>query len=181
LTDLKLIEECRGGNLNNFRKLIESTSPFIFSIAFRMLGDEDQAKDIVQETMVTIWQKIGKINSAGGYRKWICRIAVNKCYDQLRKRKRNPEILADENTWKIVSESISDNPTSVLENSEIARIINILTDKLSLKQKTVFILSEIEQMSHDEISDITGMNKSAIKANLHHARKSIRGMIEKYL
>ena len=180
MTDIKLIEECKGGNLNNFRKLVESTSPFVFSVAFRMLGDEDQAKDIVQETMVTIWQKINKINSAEVYRKWIYRIVVNKCYDQLRKRKRNPEFVADENTWKIVSESISDNPSSGLENNEIARILNLLTDKLSLKQKTVFVLSEIEQMSHDEISDITGMSKTVIKANLHHARKSIRGMVEKY-
>jgi len=68
LIDIKLIEECRGGNLNNFRKLVELTSPFAFSVAFRMLGDEDQAKDIVQETMVTIWQKLKKIKSAEVYK-----------------------------------------------------------------------------------------------------------------
>ena len=54
MVDLKLIEECRGGNLSNFRKLVELTSPYAFSLAFRMLGDEDLAKDVVQETMVTI-------------------------------------------------------------------------------------------------------------------------------
>lgn len=52
MIDLKLIEECRSGNLGNFRKLVELTSPFAFSVAFRMLGDEEQAKDVVQETMV---------------------------------------------------------------------------------------------------------------------------------
>jgi len=181
LTDLKLIEECRGGNLENIRKLIESTSPFAYAVAFRMLGNEDEAKDIVQETMVTIWQKLSKIKSAEVYKTWIYRIVINKCYDQLRKRKRNPEFSPDEKTWKLISDRISEGPSAELENREIAGIINLLTDRLSPKQKAVFVLAEIEQISHDEIATITGMSKSVIKANLHHARKSISIMVEKYI
>ena len=181
MIDINLIEECRGGNLNNFRKLVELTSPFAFSVAFRMLGDEDQAKDIVQETMVTIWQKLKKIRSAEVYKTWIYRIVMNKCYDQLRSRKRNPEFVTDEKTWKLLSDKIFENPSAELENSETALIINLLSEKLSPKQKAIFVLSDIEQMSHDEISEITGMSKSVIKSNLHHARKHISEMVEKYL
>ena len=181
MIDIKLIEECRGGNLNNFRRLVELTSPFAFSVAFRMLGDEDQAKDIVQETMVTIWQKLKKIRSAEVYKTWIYRIVMNKCYDQLRRRKRNPEFVADEKTWKLLSDRISENPSAELENSETARIINLLSERLSPKQRAVFVLSDVEQMSHDEISAITGMSKTGIKSNLHHARKSISEMVGKYL
>jgi RNA polymerase sigma-70 factor (ECF subfamily) len=181
LTDLKLIEECRGGNLENFRKLVQMTSPFAFSVAFRMLGDEDQAKDIVQETMVTIWQKLNKIKSAEAYKTWIYRIVINKCYDQMRKKKANPEFSADENTWRLISDRISVEPSAELENRETAMIIKVLTNKLSPKQKAVFVLSDLEQMSHDEISEITGISKTGIKANLHYARKSISVMVEKYL
>ena len=170
-----------GGNLTSFRKLIEQTTPFAYSVAFRMLGDDDQAKDVVQETMVTIWQKLKKIRSAGGYKTWIYRIVVNKCYDQLRKRKRNPEFSPDEKTWEIISNRISEEPSSELENSETAGIINLLTQKLSPKQKAIFVLSELEQMSNDEISEITGMSKTGIKANLHYARRRISEMMEKYL
>ena len=173
MIDIKLIEECRGGNLNNFRRLVESTSPFAFSVAFRMLGDEDKAKDVVQDTMVTIWQKLKKIKSAEVYKTWIYRIVVNKCYDQLRRMKRNPEFVADEKTWAVISDRISEGPSAELENSETARIINLLTNRLSPKQKAVFVLSDIECMSNDEISAITGMSKSGIKANLHYARKNI--------
>ena len=81
----EIIEECRKGDLQNFRKVVEKTSPLVFSIAFRMLGDEDTARDVVQETMVTIWQKIAKIKTAESFKTWVYRIAVNKCYDQLRK------------------------------------------------------------------------------------------------
>jgi RNA polymerase sigma-70 factor (ECF subfamily) len=68
-----------------------------------------------------------------------------------------------------------------LENSETARIINTLTNRLSPKQKAVFVLSDLEEMSSDEIAGITGMSKSGIKANLHYARKNISEMVEKYL
>jgi len=135
LIEIKLIEECRGGNFNNFRKLIEVTSPFAYSVAFRMLGDEDQAKDVVQETMITIWQKLKKIKSAEVYKTWTYRIVVNKCYDQLRKRKRNPEFVADEQTWTLISNRISERPSAALENKETSRIISILTERLSPKQK----------------------------------------------
>jgi RNA polymerase sigma-70 factor, ECF subfamily len=181
LVDIKIIEECRSGNFNNFRRLVELTSPFAFSLAFRILGDEDLARDVVQETMVTIWQKLVNIKSAEVYKTWIYKIVINKCYDQLRSKKRNREHVADEKTWLILSERLSQLPSSQMENNEIAMIIEMLTDKLSPKQKTIFILSEIEDLTSDEISEITGISKTIIKANLYHARKSISAMIEKYL
>jgi RNA polymerase sigma-70 factor, ECF subfamily len=181
LIDIKLIEECRGGNFNNFRKLVELTSPFAYSVAFRMLGNEDQAKDVVQETMVTMWQKLNKIKSAEVYKTWIYRIVVNKCYDVIRKRKRNPEFVTDDHTWELISNRISEGPSASLENGETSKIIGILTEKLSSKQKAVFVLSDLEGMSNDEISEITGIGKAAVKANLYHARKSISEKVEKYL
>jgi RNA polymerase sigma-70 factor, ECF subfamily len=181
LIDIRLIEECRGGNFNNFRRLVELTSPFAYSVAFRILGNEEQAKDVVQETMVTIWQKLNKIKTAEVYKTWIFRIVVNKCYDEMRKRKRNAEVVADEKTWELISNRVAEGPSEALENGETSKIISILTQKLSSKQKAVFVLSELEGMSNNEISEITGISKSAVKANLYHARKSISEKIEKYL
>ena len=68
-----------------------------------------------------------------------------------------------------------------MENRETARIIEFLTEKLSPKQKAVFVLSDLEDMSNEEISDITGMSRTNVKANLYYARKRIGEMIEKYL
>jgi RNA polymerase sigma-70 factor (ECF subfamily) len=181
LIDIQLIEECRNGNFKNFRRLVELTSPFAFSVAFRLVGDEDQAKDIVQESMVKVWQKLEKIRSAEVYKTWIYRIVVNKCYDQMRRRKRNPEFVADEKAWAVIANRISEQPADNIENRETAEIIKLLTKKLSPKQKAVFVLSDLEEMTSDEISEITGMSKSAVKANLHYARKNISEMIEKNL
>jgi len=180
LIDKKILEQCRNGDLQNFREVIRAVSPFAFSTAFRILGDEELARDLVQDTLITIWQKLGKINSVGSFKTWLYRIVVNKCYDELRRKKRIPEFRPDEKTWEMISNHISGQPSSELENEETGRLINFLTGKLGAKQRTVFILSEIEEMPVEEISEITGMNRSVIKANLHYARKHIYEMLQKY-
>jgi RNA polymerase sigma-70 factor, ECF subfamily len=177
----ELVEKCMAGSQHDFRKLVEKTSPFAFAVAFRILGNYDDSQDIVQETMITLWKTIKKIKSARSFMPWLYRIVVNKCYDKLRRNKRNPEITSNETTWSLLSDKIYETPVSKLENDEISQIINLLTDKLSPKQKTVFILSEIEELSSDEISFITGMSKINIKANLYFARKRIGEMIEKHV
>lgn len=181
MVDLEIIEQCRRGNLNSFTQLVKLTTPFAFSVAFRMLSNRDQAEDIVQETMVTIWKKLDRIKSAEVYRTWIYRIVVNKCIDQMRKTKRNQEFVTDERTWALISNSISHSANVEFENGEISKIILSLTEKLSSRQKAVFVLSELEGLSNDEVSEITGISKSAVKANLYYARKSISEKIEKYL
>ena len=170
-----------GGNFTNFSQLVHNSAPVAFSVAFRMVGNEDKAKDIVQETMITLWKSIKKISSPESFMPWHYRIVVNKCYDQLRKRKRNPEFGADDRTWALISNKISENSYLEIENRETAKMINILTNKLSPKQKAVFVLSDLEEMSNEEVAKITGMSRTNVKANLHYARKHIGEMIEKYL
>jgi len=180
LTDHEIIEECRRGNLNSFGELVVKTSPFAFSVAFRMLGDEDLAEDIVQDTMVTVWQKIRKIKSADGFKMWLYRIVINKCYDELRRKKRSKEYTPDASEWAVISNHLSHDSTEQMENRETAALINVLTASLSPKQKAVFVLCDLEEMSPDEASAITGIRKANVKANLHYARKRMSEMINKY-
>jgi len=181
LIDYKIIEECSRGNLQEFRKVVDYSSPLVFSVALRMLGDETEATDVVQETMITVWKKIGRLDSPKSYKTWMYRIVLNKCYDVLRMKKRNLEIRADEKVWKNLSDRISENPGKDADNAEIACLISLLTEKLSPKQKAVFILSDLEEMEGEEITRITGMSSINIKANLYYARKKIAEMIKNFL
>lgn len=179
MIDQEIIEECRKGNLQEFGKIVESFSPFAFSVAFRMIGNDAAARDIVQETMINVWRSIRKIKTGAAFKTWVYRIVINKCYDEMRRRKRNPEFTADDRLWLRISQAYSENPSKLLEESETAALIQSLAEKLSPKQKAVFILADLEEMPADEISAVTGMSRSSIKANLHYARLKIREMIEK--
>jgi RNA polymerase sigma-70 factor (ECF subfamily) len=130
--------------------------------------------------MLTVWQKIGKIKSSDGFKMWLYRIVINKCYDELRRKNRSKEYTPDASEWGVISNHLSHDTIKEMENRETAALINLLTGSLSPKQKAVFVLCDLEEMSPDEVSAITGMRKANVKANLHYARKRISEMINKY-
>ena len=90
-------------------------------------------------------------------------------------------IYPDADSWNIPGIYSDSNPYTKLENKEIGKIIRLLTNRLSTKQRIVFVLSELEGLSHEDIFKITGMAKSSIKSNLNHARRKIGEMIEKHI
>ena len=146
-----------------------------------MTGDEDQSREIVQETMVTIWQKIARIKSPEAFRTWLYRIVINKCYDYLRLKKRNPEMRMKETDWNLLSSRVESAEETGLEQEETVALINSLSEKLSPKQKAVFILCDLEELPCDEVAAIMKDSGNNIKANLHYARKKMSEMLEKYM
>ena len=176
-----IIKSCIIRDEAAFRKLVDRYSVFAFSVAFRIMNDDEESKDIVQESFITVWNKIGSFNTEKNFSNWFYRIIVNKCYDSLRKSKRTQLIYPDANSWNIPGIYSDSNPHNKLENKEIGKIIRLLTNRLSTKQRIVFILSELEGLSHEDISEITGMAKTSIKSNLNHARRKIGEMIEKHI
>lgn len=176
-----LIRSCINNEVDAFRTLVDRYYAFTFSLAFRMINDEDEAKDIVQETFITIWKKLKSFNPNKKFDAWLYRIIVNKCYDYIRKQRKLSLLYPDDMNWNL-ADLIGENDTDEkLSNKEIGKIIRSLTHKLSAKQKLIFVLSDLEAFSHDDISEITGMSKTTIKSNLNHARRNIGMMLEKYL
>ena len=87
----------------------------------------------------------------------------------------------DANSWNMPGLFSESNPERKLDNEEIGKMIRQLTFKLSTKQKIVFVMSELEGISHDDIAEITGMAKTIIKSNLNHARRKIGEIIKKHI
>jgi RNA polymerase sigma-70 factor (ECF subfamily) len=181
MIDPKIIVESKNGDYRSFRNLVLSSSPLVYSVAFRILCNEELAREIVQETMITVWKNLNKINAPERYIGWLYRITVNKCNDELRKAKRNPEFHADERIWNNIAGKIFENPSGDLDNREIALLIKSATEHLSPSQKSVFVLCELEGLSQAEVAVITSMSRKSVKANLYHARKKIGLWIEKYI
>ena len=161
--------------------MVDRLSPYAFSVAMRMMGDEDEARDIVQESIISVWKTIKRLKNPEGFKSWFYRIVINKCYDRMRRISRNPEKGVDNKTWELISNSLYDDPDKKLENLEIGAIIKGITEKLSPKQKAVFVMHDLEDFSQSEIAEITGMSTFNVKSNLHHARKRIVELIKNHI
>ena len=88
MDEQKLIEQCQNGDREAFRAMVKNYQRMVFSIAFRMLCDEDRAKDIVQETFIRIWLNIGSFERGRNFKTWIYTITVRLCLDEMEKNSR---------------------------------------------------------------------------------------------
>ncbi len=174
------VECIRKGDLTAFRKLVTMYEQPAFRLAFRILGNEEEAKDSVQESFIKIWRKIGSYDPSREFIPWMYRIIVNTSTDRLRVIHRHTMIPIDLVSQQIEKILQNDSATSA-ENHELAIMIKGLTEMLPEKQKLVFILRDIEGMTSREVGLITELTDTSVKSNLYYARKSVRERLLKIL
>lgn len=169
----KIIE----GDKNAFGTLMDMYADYVYKLAFQIMQNEKDAEDIVQETFIKIWKHIKNYNSNIKFTTWAYKITVNLCFDHLRKRKRR-RTLEDEAGRLIGSVIFRNDSVQQLNNKEVRTILADLSKNLSDKQRTVFILQDIQELEPTEIEMITGMTKGQIKSNLYYARKQIKEQLK---
>lgn len=168
---------CQRGDKEAFREVVRTYQRMVFSLALKMLYDEEEAKDMVQETMIKVWQNMGEYDLQKNFTTWIYTIAVRLCLDRLRSMRRIVPIPEDE---KVLRRFASDEDTHrTLENQEWVAIVKMLADGLSMKQKLVFTLVQLEGLSSQEVEEITGFDAKQVKSNLYVARQTIREQLKK--
>jgi RNA polymerase sigma-70 factor, ECF subfamily len=162
---------------NAFRQLVECHQSMIYSLAYRLLCNEEEAKDAVQETFIKVWLNLKGFDSSRKFSTWVYAIATNLCYDKLKSSKHFSKCLPAETMSEVLS---SDDAEKKMIHAELGALIATLTDKLTPKQKIVFTLSDLEDLETEEIIQITGMSASQIKSNLFLARQALRTKLNNY-
>lgn len=168
------------GETEAFGHLIRRHQKLAFALAFRLLCDEQEARDVTQEAFIKAWTNLARFDPERTFGPWLYTIVSHQALDHLRSRKRRfalftrdsdeagcPEIPHREE----LDESIS--------NAELAAIIRRLTARLSPTQRLVFTLRDLHDLPIVEVLEMTGLSEGSIKTNLHHARKHIRAMLER--
>jgi RNA polymerase sigma-70 factor (ECF subfamily) len=169
----EIISATMNGDHAAFRKLVTMYQQPAYRLAFRILGNEDEARDAVQETFIKIWQKIGSFDTSREFAPWMFRILANTATDRQRAILRHPMVPMDGVMQKIEYMQQHDQATPA-ENRELAILISRIADTLPVKQRLVFLLRDMEGMASAEVELITDLDENAVKSNLYHARKKVR-------
>lgn len=164
---------------NAFRNIVERYQFMVYSLAFKFLCDEEDAKDMTQETFIRCWLYLEKYDRKNSFTTWLYTIATNLCLDKIKSNKRFSKIdLGDQSLLHFIS---SEDLEQNLANKELASIISALTVELTPKQRIVFTLRYLEGLEIEEIRAITKQTPGQIKSNLFLARKTIRERINKII
>lgn len=176
----EIILKVKKGDQSAFRKLVELHQQYAFNLAFRILCNDEEARDIVQESFIKIWQKIADYNPKIKFTTWMFKIVTNSAIDRLRVIKRN--IFVDlENVSGRIDQIMEENPETSLNNKELGQMINFIAEDLPEKQRLVFVLRDIQGLDSVEVENILSMPETSVKSNLYHARKVIREKLSKIM
>lgn len=174
LTDL--ITSSKRNDEKAFRQIVECYQSMIYSLAFRILCNEEEAKDIVQETFIKVWVNLSGYQADKKFSTWLYAIATNLCLDKLKSSKHRYQTgTMDETLNNLIS---SEDIEQTFINSELGDIILRLTNELTPKQKIVFTLRYLQELEIAEIVQITNLSPTKIKSNLFLARQTIRRKLE---
>ncbi|HEV2851374.1 MAG TPA: sigma-70 family RNA polymerase sigma factor [Thermoanaerobaculia bacterium] len=175
----EIIERARAGDAEAFRELVESHSPKIFRLVYRITGDEASAEDAVQETFLRAYRSLGRFDARSGFGTWLHRIAVNTALELVRKqqrhRSRHEEMPAGEERPLPSSDP---GPDRLALGGEVERAVRSALAGLSPMERTAFILRHFEDRSIAEICDQLGLGVSAGKQAVFRAVKKLRRVLE---
>lgn len=171
----KIINLSKKKDQRAFQKLVEHYQEFAFTLAFRLVCNEDEAKDIVQEAFIRVWKNLKKFKISTKFSTWLYKIVFNLSLDHIKVNKRRNQYLVDIEQITAISECFNDDclETSI-ENNELVQIIQFLANDLTAKQRAVFVLRDLQGLEMNEISDITSLSSGTVKSNLYYARLNIR-------
>jgi len=177
----ELIEKAGSGDLRAFERIVRTYQRYGLAVSFRILCDEDDAKDVVQESFIKIWKNLKSYDSKFKFTTWMYKIVVNLCYDKLKARKRT-NAFSGKRFDEISSAEIVSSADLEKEftNRETALLIKYFSKGLSERQRIIFVLRDIEGLSIGETAAITGVSESAVKTNLFFARQNIRKKMGDY-
>jgi len=173
------INQSLAGNRWAFKEIVGLYQQKIFSYVFRIVCNEEEAKDIVQETFIRAWTFLPKYDSSYKFSTWLYKIATNCSRNYLKKTK--ALALSGEKLLTMAEQLKSTDLEQQIINKNLAKIIIQLAHNLTPKQKLVFTLKCLEGLDTEDITGITNLSAAQIKDNLYLAKKSIREQLQKYI
>lgn len=180
-----LVEKAKNGDKKALSQLVSTYSGRIYNLALRILRNKEDAEDILQETFMTVVEKLHTFDGRSGFFTWIYRIATNASLMKLRKKKLVFKDIGDdtdyaENVENRVFVDWTQDPSINIYDQEVKTKIDEAVNKLSEIYRSVFVLRDIEGLSIKETSAILNITEENVKIRLRRARQYLRDILSEY-
>ena len=183
MTEAELIRQSCAGSIDAFEQLILLYEKRVYTIAYKYMGNHEDANDMAQESLIKAYQSIGSFRGDAAFGTWLGKITVNRCLDELRKRKKM-QMASLEDTLELEDGSVKkelESPAVTPEEHAIQRetavYMQMLIGKLKEEYRTVIVLREIEGYSYEDIADMLSCSVGTVKSRISRARQYLKERI----
>ena len=178
-SEATLVERCAARDEAACAELVAAHERMVFSLAFHMLGDRDEALDLSQEVFLRVFRTIGAFRGQSALRTWIFRIVVNQARNRQRwwrRRFRSKQVSLDDHVAQCGDVESPEEvlPDRLLASKEAGVRITAALSRLSFDQRTALVLREVDGMHYDEIAFSLGVAVGTVKSRLTRARQALR-------
>ena len=191
MTELErtLLRRLRERDERAFRELIHAHRDRVFNITYRMLGNRAEAEDVAQEVFISVFKTIDSFREESKFSTWLYRVTVNHCKNRIKYLSRRHERDKDEldetssaaNGATHGTPARSAQPDRALEGAQMEQLLQDAIANLEDDQRIVVVLRDVEDLSIEEICEITGLPDGTVKSRLHRARLVLRKRLQRHV
>ena len=187
--EAELVEGLQAGDPAAYRAFVDANSANVYNLALKLLGDEHEAEDVLQETFLSAFRAIERFQGRSKLSTWLYRIAYNASLMHLRKRERMTTFSLDQPYGDEEHEGQSPTrhlvdwsavPDDLLLTAEARQEMDRAIAELHESLRSTFVLRDIQGLSGAETADVLGITVQAVKNRLHRARLKLRGQLSSY-
>ncbi|TWH46278.1 RNA polymerase sigma factor [Sporomusa sp. KB1] len=173
---LELIEKSRLGDKNAFASLVQRFQNRVFSVAYGVIGNQQDAEDIAQETFIKAYKGIIKLNNTEGFYKWLLRIAINTSISY-KKSLTNVKCVPIDDVAEPAYQG--ETPEEYVDKKENIKTLGLVLAELTPEHRAILVLREIEGLAYDEIANLFEIPLGTVKSRINHAREKLREELSK--
>jgi RNA polymerase sigma-70 factor (ECF subfamily) len=176
-TDEELVARSQGGDLDSFNQLVLRWERPIYALAYRVIGREEDARDVAQETFLRAFRALKGFKGQAKFSSWLYRITLNLCRDWIRRERRTPVVQPPEgiDVIELAGEtSPSESIEELVSRHELGRAVGKAMSQLPEEQRTAIILKEYHGLTFQEIADLLDCPLSTVKTRLYQGLSVLR-------
>ena len=179
MTEQELIHRAKQGDQSAFEQLVLDHQNRVFTLAFRMVNDREEAADLAQEAFLKAWQGLPNFQGESSFSTWLHRLTTNLCIDWLRRQARRREVepvasLDDEESGWAEPADPGQDPQRQLERKELHRALARALQALPDHHRQVLVMRELSGLSYQEIGQALDLDMGTVKSRIARARLALR-------